>query len=55
MNKENAPEKLERISDGEIFSLNEDGTYSMDSSLMFIKYTYSLEMLMETKAFRIVE
>jgi hypothetical protein len=48
------PQALERIDDGEIFSINPDGTYSMDSSTMLPKYTYSLDYLLRTKAFRIV-
>ena len=48
------PQRLERIDDGEIFSLNSEGTYSMDSSAMRPRYTYTLEHLMGTKAFRII-
>jgi hypothetical protein len=49
--------EVERIDDGEIFSLNEDdGSYSMDKSRESMPtcfYRYSLERLLGTGAFRI--
>jgi len=47
MIKTNPPKYLFRDSDGERYSLNEDGeTYSMDSSMMYDKYKYKFELLM---------
>lgn len=39
--------------DGERFSRNEDGTYSMDNSMMASKYRYSFGRLMDTGAFSV--
>ena len=39
--------------DGQKFSRNEDGTYSMDSSMMATPYTYSFERLMDTGEFSV--
>lgn len=47
----NTPKYLYRQSDGERFTKNEDGTYSMDSSMMGTPYTYNYETLMSFKIF----
>ena len=38
-----APSKLKRSSDGELFSKNDNGSYSMDTSMMIPKYEWSLQ------------
>lgn len=51
--------KLERIDDGEIFSINtDDGTFSMDKNRLAQPttfYRYTLKRLMDTGAFRIIQ
>ena len=55
--KLNTCRRLQRIDDGEIFSRNDDGTYSIDSwkNDGHLHHSWSFERLMETNAFRILE
>lgn len=43
------PKLIERIEDGELLKLNEDGTYSFINSIMAAPYKYTYERLMEDK------
>ena len=45
--RENLSKRVERIDDGEILNLNDNGTYSFINSCMHKPYEYSLERLME--------
>lgn len=48
---DNPPDVLWRISDGEKFEINENGTYSMENCMMVPKYEWSYKCLLNSKGF----
>jgi hypothetical protein len=49
--RHDTPPALYRISDGEPLSINDDGTYSLDNSMMGDRYRWTYAHLIETGAF----